>query len=217
MITRIDGILESVEESTATICVGAIAYEISVPAADVGVLLGQLGQSVTLHTLHYLESQGQGSSFWPRLIGFQSSGDRAFFELVTSVKGIGVRRALRALTIPFPRVAEAIVMKDLALLTSLPEIGRKTAETMVLELRDKVESHARGTARPTARGKPMANTQPQSVAATDVMDAMNVLVQLGESRVDARVLIDKAIEREGPITGTDTLVAAALACKGSPR
>ena len=131
MINRIEGILESLEETAALVVVGEIAYEIAVPAADIPELYSRIGSRMTFHTLHYLESQGQGSSFWPKLIGFQSSKDRAFFELITTVKGIGVRRALRALTIPFARVAEAIVMKDLALLMSLPEIGRKTAETMV--------------------------------------------------------------------------------------
>ena len=143
MINRIEGILESMEETAALVVVGDIAYEVAVPAADIPELYSRIGGRMTFHTLHYLESQGQGSSFWPKLIGFQSPKDRAFFELVTTVKGIGVRRALRALTIPFARVAEAIVMKDLALLMSLPEIGRKTAETMVLELRDKMDSFAK--------------------------------------------------------------------------
>ncbi|MEI6879547.1 MAG: OB-fold domain-containing protein, partial [Planctomycetota bacterium] len=104
MINRIEGILESVEETAALVVVGDIAYEVAVPAADIPELYSRIGSRITFHTLHYLESQGQGSSFWPKLIGFQSSKDRAFFELITTVKGIGVRRALRALTIPFARV-----------------------------------------------------------------------------------------------------------------
>lgn len=219
MITRIDGILESVEESTATVGVGAVAYEVSVPAADVPELLSRIGGPVTLHTLHYLESQGQGASFWPRLVGFRTTQDRAFFELITTVKGIGVRKALRALTIPFPRVAQAIVTKDLALLTSLPEIGRKTAETMVLELRDKAESHARTApaAGSKAQRPPKAAPDAGSLSASAVMDAMNVLVQLGESRADARAMIDRAIELDPGATGADALVAAALSSKGQPR
>ncbi len=249
MITRVEGMLESVDGSQVVVAVGDTAYEISVPSADVGVLFGRVGGRVTLHTLHYLESQGQGASFWPKLIGFQSAKDRAFFELVTTVKGIGVRRALRALTIPFPRIAEAIVMKDLALLTSLPEIGRKTAETMVLELRDKVDAYAAasrsavgggggaavgaggagggGVAR-TAKGAKAAAAAAAAAAgvgidaggglnAATVMDAVGVLVQLGESRSDARALIDKAIERDAALATADGLVAAALASKGLAR
>lgn len=242
MITRIEGTLERIGEDRALLAVGAVGYEVSIPAADVQRLQQRVGEVVVLHTLHYLESQGQGSSFWPRLIGFQTEADREFFELITSVKGIGVRRALRALTIPFPRVAEAIVRKDLGTLVALPEIGRKTAETMVLELRDKVERHAmRGggapAAAPTAaprkrapaskggRSGSTASTsasaaQPTgapTISASAVLDAVQVLVQLGENRLDARSLIDSALEREPEIASADALVAAALALKGVAR
>ena len=228
MINRIEGILESVEETAALVVVGEIAYEIAVPAADIPELYSRIGSRMTFHTLHYLESQGQGSSFWPKLIGFQSSKDRAFFELVTTVKGIGVRRALRALTIPFARVAEAIVMKDLALLMSLPEIGRKTAETMVLELRDKMDSYAKAASTSATSKSALRKSEPKSAVASPanatgtlnasaMMDAMNVLVQLGESRIDARALIDLALEREPDLTTANTLVSAALASKGMTR
>ena len=228
MINRIEGILESLEETAALVVVGEIAYEIAVPAADIPELYSRIGSRMTFHTLHYLESQGQGSSFWPKLIGFQSSKDRAFFELITTVKGIGVRRALRALTIPFARVAEAIVMKDLALLMSLPEIGRKTAETMVLELRDKMDSYAKAASTSATSKSPTRKSEPKSAVgspanatgalnASAMMDAMNVLVQLGESRIDARALIDLALEREPDLTTANTLVSAALASKGLTR
>ena len=228
MINRIEGILESLEETAALVVVGEIAYELAVPAADIPELYSRIGSRMTFHTLHYLESQGQGSSFWPKLIGFQSSKDRAFFELITTVKGIGVRRALRALTIPFTRVAEAIVMKDLALLMSLPEIGRKTAETMVLELRDKMDSYAKAASTSATSKSPTRKSEPKSAVgspanatgtlnASAMMDAMNVLVQLGESRIDARALIDLALEREPDLTTANTLVSAALASKGMTR
>ncbi|NBX37062.1 MAG: hypothetical protein EBR10_07555 [Planctomycetes bacterium] len=245
MISRIEGTLERVGDDHALVAVGALAYEVSIPAADVQRLQDRLGETVLLHTLHYLESQGQGASFWPRLIGFQSEADRDFFELVTSVKGIGVRRALRALTIPFPRVAEAIVRKDLGTLVALPEIGRKTAETMVLELRDKVERHAmRSGGAPVAapsntpsnaplgrtaaakgrRAAAVSASAPGAmpagappISASAVLDAVHVLVQLGENRLDARSLIDAALERAPEIASADALVAAALALKGVAR
>lgn len=70
MINRIEGILESLEETAALVVVGEIAYEIAVPAADIPELYSRIGSRMTFHTLHYLESQGQGSSFWPKLIDF---------------------------------------------------------------------------------------------------------------------------------------------------
>ena len=255
MITRIDGILEQAGEGTVHVRVGDVVYELLVPACDEAEWMSSVGTSVSLHTLHYLESQGQGASFWPRLIGFREPGDRDFFDLFTSVKGIGMRRALRSIAIPPARIAEAIVVRDTALLMSLPEIGKKTAETMVLELRDKVTSFAMragdvghaggaasggavpgvtaraskgasaaGKAAPGARASAKAAAagasgaaspaQPQAPSRAQViMDASAVLVQLGESRIDARELVDRALQRNPDLATADAIVAAALATR----
>jgi Holliday junction DNA helicase RuvA len=256
MITRIDGILEQAGEGSVHVRVGDVTYELLVPACDEAEWMSSVGSRVSLHTLHYLESQGQGASFWPRLIGFREPGDRDFFDLFTSVKGIGMRRALRSIAIPPARIAEAIVVRDTALLMSLPEIGKKTAETMVLELRDKVTSFAMragelgvaagaasggtgsgGTApspkgaaagakagpggRASAKAAASAGAagaagppQPQGPSrAQIIMDASAVLVQLGESRIDARELVDRALQRNPDLATADAIVAAALATR----
>ena len=250
MITRIDGILERAGEGAVHVRVGDVVYELLVPACDEAQWMSSVGTRASLHTLHYLESQGQGASFWPRLIGFREPGDRDFFDLFTSVKGIGMRRALRSIAIPPARIAEAIVVRDTALLMSLPEIGKKTAETMVLELRDKVTSFAMrasefapasggagsgagaGAAKVTARGAKAgsgaraagtaaagagtasAAAQPQGPSrAQIIMDASAVLVQLGESRIDARDLVDRALQRNPELATADAIVAAALATR----
>ena len=247
MITRIDGILEQAGEGTVHVRVGDVTYELLVPACDEAQWMSTVGSRVSLHTLHYLESQGQGASFWPRLIGFREPQDRDFFDLFTSVKGIGMRRALRSIAIPPARIAEAIVVKDTALLMSLPEIGKKTAETMVLELRDKVTSFAmraaelgsataaagpgagaKATRGSAAAGKAAAGARaaakssaPDSAPAPAagigraqvIMDASAVLVQLGESRIDARELVDRALQRNPDLATADAIVAAALATR----
>jgi Holliday junction DNA helicase RuvA len=238
MITRIDGILEHAGEGTVHVRVGDVTYELLVPACDEAQWISSVGATVSLHTLHYLESQGQGASFWPRLIGFREPGDRDFFDLFTSVKGIGMRRALRSIAIPPARIAEAIVVKDTALLMSLPEIGKKTAETMVLELRDKVTSFAMRAgevggagaaaggagpgsaartpkaAAPSGAASASASAQPQGPSRAQViMDAAAVLVQLGESRIDARELVDRALQRSPDLATADSIVAAALATR----
>jgi Holliday junction DNA helicase RuvA len=249
MITRIDGTLEQAGEGTVHVRVGDVTYELLVPACDEAQWMSSVGSGVSLHTLHYLESQGQGASFWPRLIGFREPQDRDFFDLFTSVKGIGMRRALRSIAIPPARIAEAIVVKDTALLMSLPEIGKKTAETMVLELRDKVTSFAMRASEiggaagsadagakakaPAATGKSASGTRAAAKSAPGaasggassaagapgisraqvIMDAAAVLVQLGESRIDARELVDRALQRNPDLGTADAIVAAALATR----
>ena len=94
MISRIEGTLVDVSDGVAEVRVSAgLIYQVLVPSCDAGALLMMTGREVAFHTLHYFESQGQGSHFVPRLIGFSSRQQRAFFELLTTVKGIGNRTA----------------------------------------------------------------------------------------------------------------------------
>jgi holliday junction DNA helicase RuvA len=207
VIAAIEGELISVGGQSALIRSGAMTYEVLIPAADAPALAGVIGSNVNFVTLHYLESQGQGSSFWPRLIGFQSVSDRDFFELLTSVKGIGNRKALRALQRSFADIAAMIEQKDFAALQSLPEIGRKTAETIVVELKDKVARFTLGATNP-------ARSTGAAKLSGAVADAVVVLMQLGESRVVAERLAERAALVVGKSAGAEAIVAAALQLKG---
>ena len=108
MITRLRGQLVEVTDGQALLEVGAITYQLFIPAADMPALLGRVGEEIELHTLHYLEGGAQGTTLTPRLIGFAEASDRAFFELFTTVKGVGNRKALRALVRPCGELAAAI-------------------------------------------------------------------------------------------------------------
>ncbi|MHC4615999.1 MAG: Holliday junction branch migration protein RuvA [Planctomycetota bacterium] len=142
-------------------------------------------------------------SLLPRLIGFGSTEERAFFELLTTVKGLGMRKALRALRLPYRAVARAIATEDLEVLTSLPEIGRRTAQTIVAELGGKVDRFLELKPDETAEsGQPVI-----------VRDAVAVLVQLGESKPQARLLIEQALADDPDVSSADDLVAAAYRVK----
>jgi Holliday junction DNA helicase RuvA len=208
MISHLSGTLVAIEDGAAHVRTGDVTYEVLVPAADSMALAARLGQPVSFHTLHYLEGQGQGASFWPRLIGFQAPADRAFFELFTTVKGIGNRKALRALQLPFGQVAEAIAARDHALLQSLPEIGKRTAETICVELKGKVDPFVRGIgggagmgAGPGTRaaGGDSASRGPisaESKLMAAARDAVEVLVQLGHTKPAAREMVERVIARD---------------------
>lgn len=209
MISRISGELVGVGRDRVELQAGSIAYELLVPAADLQRLAGQVGQSVEFHTLQFLESQGQGATFVPRLVGFASPEEREFFELFTTVRGVGTRKALRALELPFHQVAQAIAERDLSLLVSLPEIGRRTAETIVASLRGKIDRFVEvkpaavaeaGRAIPSGRGMLMR-------------DAAAVLVQLGEPPLHARQLVDRALSEDPSLETAEDLVAAAFRLK----
>ncbi|HRP62626.1 MAG TPA: helix-hairpin-helix domain-containing protein [Phycisphaerales bacterium] len=207
MISRLEGELIAVAPGRVELRCAHIAYELLVPACDVQRLATMIGETVEFHTLHYLEGQGQGASYLPRLIGFASPDDRAFFELFTTVKGLGNRKALRALELPFTDIAAAIASRDADLLVSLPEIGKRTAETIIVELSGKVDrfvevKHVRN-----------GTTEVQGATAALIRDAVGVLVQLGEAKLTARHLVERALAADPQLNSPDQVVAAAFRLK----
>lgn len=217
MIARIEGTLEDVVDGVAEVRVaGGIVHEVLVPACDAGDLLARQGREVSFFTLHYLESQGQGSHFVPRLIGFRSREQRAFFELLTTVKGIGNRKALRAMQVPHARMAEAIAAGDAKFLATLPEIGKRTAESTIVELKGKLDPFLADPA--GARRAAQAASFVDAVAALPAgpaADAEDVLVALGEPRAQARAKIDRVVAASGGAAlAADEIVTRALRTRG---
>jgi holliday junction DNA helicase RuvA len=208
MISRIEGLLDSVtDDGRALLQCDHILYELFVPGADQQRLATMIGERISFHTLHYLEGRDQGAAYMPRLIGFSSPADRSFFELFTTVKGIGNRKALRALQMPFGTIAAAIAEKDIDLLKSLPEIGKRTAETIVAELHGKVDRFVELKPMSTA-----GSTVPNGRVSL-VNDAVAVLTQLGEQKLLARQLIDRALAVDSTLNSPEALVAAAFRLK----
>src|SRR5438046_7315926 len=83
-----------------------------------------------------------GGRMTPRLVGFLSAIDREFFEIFCSVDGVGVRKALRAMTRPVRELARTIQDQDVKILATYPGIGEATAERIVAKLRRKVGKFA---------------------------------------------------------------------------
>ena len=206
MISQIEGELVALtEDGRALLRCDHCTYELMIPGADHQRLASMCGQNIRFHTLYYLENHNQGAAYIPRLIGFSSAQDRAFFELFTTVKGIGNRKALRALQLPFPDIASAIAQRDLDLLKSLPEIGKRTAETIVAELHGKVDRFV--------ELKPNAPAALNGQGDGLVHDATAVLVQLGEQRLIARQLVERAIAADPELDSAESVVAAAFRLK----
>lgn len=207
MISRIKGTLVSTtDDGRAMLQCGSITYEVLVPAADIHSLAARGDEEVEFHTLHYLEAQGQGSTMLPKLIGFASERDRAFFLRFTTVKNIGYRKALRALQLPFHEVAAAIVARDTARLVTLPEIGKRSAETIIAELNGKVDMFvddlgSLGPMHHHAEASPL------------VADTITMLMTLGESRQEARRLAELAVAAQPGIDAPEELLAAIYTMK----
>lgn len=226
MIARIEGTLESLAGEAALVRTEAgLSYEVLLPAFAAHRLAASTGQAVTLHTLEFLESQGQGATFLPRLAGFLTTDDKAFYELFVTAKGIGYRRALRAMTLSSSQIAAAIADRDLATLQSLPEIGKRTAENLAVNLRDKVEPFTATTASPAAeagdgdisssgpgRSQDGHAVGPETRLAQEAVEAM---VQLGEQRADALRWVDQVLQTETPPSTTEAVLAEVYRRKAS--
>jgi holliday junction DNA helicase RuvA len=188
MISAVTGDVKQVDSDRAFIRVGAFVLELLVPASDIPELTSSLGQTRTLHTLCYLEGDPTRGNLEPRLIGFLRLLDKQFFEKFTTVKGIGPKTALKALTRPAGEIARAIEEKNARYLTGLKGIGKRTAELIIAELSGKLKDYA-------AFGGPAASSA--AARSNAEKDALAGLVALGESPAAAEGLLDQ-VKRDLP-------------------
>jgi Holliday junction DNA helicase RuvA len=170
---------------------GGAGYEVTVP---LGVMetLPAVGQTVTLATELVVREDG-----WS-LYGFADARGRRFFQRLMTVSGVGPRLALALLShLGAERGARAITEKNVALLASIPGIGKKTAERLALELGDKVDEFVEAGAAPMAGGA--AETAMRALAAlgygTGEADAAihRVLAGDGAAAADPQALVRRAL------------------------
>ena len=212
MIVRITGTLVELDTETNTVVLELdnVAYGIMVPGYAVSDLSEQLNRTVTLHCLQYFEGSATGGNLFPRLVGFPQPGDKLFFQRFISVKGIGIRKALRALARPLSDIAVGIETADVNMLSTLPEIGKRTAQQIIAELKGKMEDFA---VEATHRAGVVRKARSQIE-----QEAMEILIQLGERADQAENLIEHVMRNSDNIKTTDAIVQAVYRAKaGSGR
>jgi Holliday junction DNA helicase RuvA len=201
MISAITGELRRVDPDRIQLACANLQYEILVPAFDIIQLQANVGEQVTFQTIFDLEGDATRGGLTPRLIGFLRPEDKRFFQLFITVKGIGPKRALRALVQPTGEIAQAIESKNTRFLVELPEIGKRTAEQIVAELSGKMASFAldhalagrKLTARPTIE-----------------LAALEGAMILGIPRIEADRLLDRAQQSEVKLNSTESLLREML-------
>jgi Holliday junction DNA helicase RuvA len=217
MITALTGQLQALSETptAAHLQAGHMVFELLVPAADVHSLRAQIGAEITFHTILYLEGSAGGGNLDPKLIGFQSADDKRFFNLFTTVKGIGPKTALRALSVPAGEIAQAIESKDTRALTQLDGIGKRTAELIVAELCGKVKDFALahvGALVGAHAGGNGAHAHLRRTPAEE--DAILAMTTLGERRPDAERLLERVKQLHPETKTTDALLREMLRVRG---
>jgi Holliday junction DNA helicase RuvA len=206
MIVKLSGKLEYVGEDCVHVTLGELTHELLVPAADVPLLQTKVGQSVAFFTVEYIEGNASFGQLAPKMLGFLRVQDREFFDLFTTVKGIGTRKALRALAIPTGDIARAIALKDTRKLSLLPSIGKRMAETIVAELHGKVERFATGAV--SAVGGVPVESLPDYE-----QTAIEALVKLGERRMDAESWVKRACQVDPALKDPQRIIRAVYQLK----
>ncbi|MBI5230452.1 MAG: Holliday junction branch migration protein RuvA [Candidatus Magasanikbacteria bacterium] len=169
MISYLSGTIYEKEKQALTVIVGGIGYKVFVP----NKLLDESKIECTLELHIHLQIREDA---W-ELYGFSSRIDLDFFKLLLSVNGVGPKSALHIFNIgTTEEISRAIAEGDIAFLTKISGIGRKTAERMIVDLKNKVGVLS------------VVGGMPAGSAAADVMDA---LVQMGYSLADARAAVQK--------------------------
>jgi len=187
MIVRMTGIVSEVHDDYAVIERDGLGYEVLICGYTLGELASCLQREVTLHTMEYYEGSSAGGNLVPRVVGFLHPEDRAFFARFITVKGMGVRRAIKALAEPIGRIAAAIESSDAAALGRLPGVGKRVASQIIAELKGKVAEYALAA---PEREEPTA--EPGTSWTDEQRDALEVLCALGERRVDAQRWLERA-------------------------
>ena len=200
MITKITGQLVALHDDGLILKVDAFEYEVLIPECNRRQLQNELGQTVSLHTIEYLEGNPMQGRMTPRLIGFLSEVEREFFELFCSVDGVGVKKALRAMVRPVKEVATAIEEQDAKGLAALPGIGPAMAERVVAKLRRKVPKFALMVARD--------EVHEAEVESDVVSETYEVLRSLGHSESEARRLLDGVLSAKKKYKDVQTLIEA---------
>ena len=195
MISQVFGRLATKELDHVEIMTsGGVGYELAIPLSAYEAL-PKVGETATLHTHLVVREDG-----W-QLYGFATPFERRVFRRVLDAKGVGPALALGMLSaLSAERLVRAIREKDIATLQSVPRVGRKKAEQMVLDLADKLDELG---------GAPSPGGLRPEGAGTD--DAIRALVSLGYTLGEAEKAVRAALDSNGRGQSATELIRNALA------
>jgi Holliday junction DNA helicase RuvA len=198
MIARLRGELAGAEGNVLIVDIGGVGYRVTVPVNILGEI-GLVGSPVTLFTHTYVREDDLS------LYGFSSHEQLKAFEILIGVSGIGPKVAMAVLSaIDVGSLAHAVSIGDTRTLVRIPGLGLKTAQRLVLEVRDKMAALASVSRSAGSSGK--ATGAPASAAAQFESDIVDALVGLGYSRKDSERAADIVIRESGPdVTSANAL------------
>lgn len=197
MIASLRGVLQYKGENSIVLDVGGVGYEVYVTAGGL-LALPPLNGEIFLYTYSHIKEDGF------TLFGFFSMIEKETFQTLLQVSGIGPKLAVAVLSAMEPSAfSRAIMADDLSALTKISGVGKKTAERMCLELKDKVAFI------PSAG---LAVASPTATSAGDDLtdDGISALINLGYSEANAREAVSQILSRSETPMGLQDLIRQAL-------
>lgn len=189
-------LIELSAEGSIVLDVNGVGYLVQLPTST---LLPPPGQEMLLYTSFIVRENAHS------LYGFLDKQERNLFELLLSISGIGPKTALALLShLSLSGLQGAITMGNIKLISAAPGIGKKTAERLILELKEKIMHFAPSSASSAAHHPKSQHYQ----------EALCALIHLGFPPKTAETALDHALQTLAPSTDLPTLVAAALKLKG---
>ncbi|MCP4706681.1 MAG: hypothetical protein GY865_18940 [candidate division Zixibacteria bacterium] len=203
MISQITGQVSKLTESSVTLFLNGLYYELMIPSGLHSQLKNAASNKseISLFTLNFIEAGERKSYHYPRLVGFTEQIDKEFFQVFTTVPGLGIKKALKSLTLPIREIATAIENKNSATLTRLPGVGGRLAEKIIAELSGKMARFAlsKGEHPLTSVGK----------ADSDLAsEAVEVLLQLQYNKALAEEMVQKALVANPKVKTSNALISA---------
>jgi Holliday junction DNA helicase RuvA len=198
MIGFLSGEILEKDANMVIIDVGGVGYEVTIPLSTF-YELGDAGSEIKLRIFTHVREDAL------QLFGFKTTRERDLFLKLISVQGIGAKLGIAVLSGISPdEIVAAIRTENFARLTSIPGVGRKTAERMVVELRDKIGELSVG-----AIGGSTSNAGAEPVTESSFDDALSALVNLGYQRNAAEKALQEAA-KDGTELTVQKLLRGAL-------
>ncbi|MDS1030001.1 Holliday junction branch migration protein RuvA [Bacillota bacterium LX-D] len=197
MIAFVIGEIYAVQQDIVYVNVNGIGYKIFIPANALSKL-PPLGEKVFLHTVFYLrEDQVQ-------LYGFLDVEDKELFQILIEVSGIGPKLALGILSATSRiDLVNAILNEKISVLTSLPGVGKKTAQRLIYELKDKLEKL-------NLNGSLLCTNIEPGIGGGEYEEALEALVSLGYNRKEIEQILYKVYNELEKRSSSEELIKIVL-------
>jgi Holliday junction DNA helicase RuvA len=196
LIAYLEGKLIEKNPTHLILEVNGVGYSVNIPVSTYSNL-GEIGQMIKILTCQQVREDEL------RLYGFSTKPEKELFELLVSVNGVGPRVALSILScIPVGEFQRSILQEDLDVLTTISGVGKKTAQRLIVELKEKLGK--------VDLGEKMEVKEKEAVYVPAQEEAVMALVSLGYTKVDAKKALEKVVVDTEEVLPVEELIKRAL-------